>query len=237
MVPAQGGQDRGPDPDRGLAGTGGDEEEIDCGIFEISNLKLSGPPGRLVISALSSLVTKPFKREKKNFPWMNTNLRTVAGQIAARNGFALFWEAGAEGEAGLRIDREDQRNQSDAAFLTKLAGKRGFNVKVQGEKLIVYSARKCDARPPVRVIERAGGRVKTWSLETEAHDVYRACRVEYYNPDLKKHLTHTFTPENRPPRPPARSTWSGANASPRPRPSSGPETNSARSTERRPRAP
>ena len=175
----------------------GDEEEIECGIFEISKLRLSGPPGRLNITALSTLVTKPFKRERKNFPWMHTNLKDVARQIAERNGLTLFWEA--EGEVGLRIDREDQRNQSDASFLTKLAEKRGFNVKVRGEKLIVYSAAKYDARPPVRTIRRNGGLVKSWSIDTEAHDVYGSCRIEFYNPDRKKYFSHTYTPKNAPP--------------------------------------
>ena len=176
----------------------GDDEELDCGIFEITNLRLSGPPGTLNLTAQSSLVTKPFMREKKNFPWTNTNLKALAQEIAGRNGLTLFWEAWAEDEVGRRIDREDQRNQTDAHFLTKLAEKWGFNVKVMRQKLILYSAKQFDSRPPARTIKCAGGKVKSWSFDTQAHDVYRACRIEFYNPDRKKYFSHTYTPENAP---------------------------------------
>ncbi|MBW1712416.1 MAG: hypothetical protein JRJ59_04650 [Deltaproteobacteria bacterium] len=173
---------------------GVDYDPLKCGIFEIVRINPHGPPDQVTISALSSLVTKPLHRELKTRAWQNTTLEQTAAAIAQEHGLTLFWE----GEA-VKFDRRDQKKTSDLAFLTRLCEETGHNVKVKNEKLFVYSAQKYDARPPALKISRGRDRVLGYNVDSDAHDVYRGCKVQYYHPDVKKLFTHTFIPESAPP--------------------------------------
>ena len=66
-------------------------ESLPCGTFEVDEISCSGPPNKVTIKAVSTLVSKPMRQEKHTKAWENIRLSSIAGDIANKNGLKLFF--------------------------------------------------------------------------------------------------------------------------------------------------
>jgi hypothetical protein len=165
---------------------------LSCGTFTIDEIECSGPPNQVTLKAVSSLVTTSMRREKKSRAWENTSLRTVGEQLVADHGVKLFWE----GE-DVTFARLDQREESDLAFLQRVAKNNGLSVKVGHGRIIIYEGKTREASSPVYTVSKAAP-VSAYSFSTTAHDIYRACKVKYWDAATKSQMEYVFTPDNGP---------------------------------------
>lgn len=163
---------------------------LPMGVFTIDEIDLAGPPAVLSMKAVSAFTTKPLRLEKKTRAWESVALGTITREIAAGHGLAAYFDL----EADPVFARVDQREESDLSFLSRICTENGCHLKAAEEKLIVYSGKNYDARPAVATLSRADAGLKAYAFSSKAHEVYRACRVTYSDPETKTERDYTFTP-------------------------------------------
>lgn len=169
----------------------GEKLEYPCGTYTIDEVEFSGPPWKMSLRCTSSAITKSLRKEKKTRAWENISLEAIAKQIAGEHDLGLVFEA-----PGVDYNRQDQRKESDLDFLSRIGKFAGVKVKVAERKLILYAGKSFDSQDPS--ITYRPGDLGSWKIKTQAHDVYQACKVDYWDPEKKEKYTYTYKPEDPP---------------------------------------
>jgi phage protein D len=164
-----------------------------CGSFTCDEASWSGPPGKVSIKGVSASLTGPLRETAHTRAWEEFSLQGVAQDVAGRNGLSLYYDADAH-----KFDRQDQRGESDLAFLQRLSDDKGVSVKVREDRLILFSAKEADSRAAPLSFSRAGddyAAVSEAEFKSKSEGTaYTACTVEYHDPATKELLTYTFNP-------------------------------------------
>lgn len=164
--------------------------ELACGAFKVDEVEFSGPPDKVSVKAVSAALNSQLRETPQTKAWEGYNLRGVAAELGARHGLTLLYDAPEQTFA-----RQDQREESDLAFLTRLARERGVNVKVHDGKLALYAAKNGDAKAPSLTIPKTGGQFSPRSYrfkEKSAGTAYTGCEVNYLDPATQKVHSYTF---------------------------------------------
>jgi phage protein D len=166
---------------------------LNCGKATCDEVTVSGPPGKVVIKAVSASLSGPLRETQRSQGWEAFTLQGVAQDIAARNNLSLFYDADPH-----HFDRQDQRSESDLAFLQRLADDRGVSLKVHDDRLILFSAKSADARPTKLTFSRAGkgyGVVENYEFKRKSEGTaYVACVVSYRDPASGELRSYTYNP-------------------------------------------
>jgi phage protein D len=166
------------------------EPLLPCGSFEIDEISFDGPPDRVTIRGISSSIRKQM-RTKKTRAWENTSLSHIVRTIANEYGGRVIWD----GE-DITFKRIDQKNETDLAFLQRLAKDYGFNFKVAGETLVFIKAKKLESLHPITTIYRE--QCLSYSIEDKAHKVYKGAEVIYFDPKENRKKSYKFELQNVP---------------------------------------
>lgn len=170
---------------------------LECGKFEIDSINFAGVPNTCAISALAIGITSSLRRERKTRAWENISISGIVGQVAGEHGFAVHFDSAKDP----KIDRFDQREQSDIEMLVELCTRNGLVVRISDKTLVVQEWVKLDSQPPVHTFERFGGECLGYRFQIDSSDTYSACEVQYIDP--KERLLLTYRHE------PGASEWSG----------------------------
>ena len=166
---------------------------LSCGKFTADEVSCSGPPGKVSIKGGSASLSGPLRETARTRAWEGFSLKGVARDVAGRNGLSLYYDADAH-----QFERQDQRNESDLAFLQRLSEDRGVNLKVRDDRLILFSAREADSRAAPLSFARSGegyGAVSEWEFKSKSEGTaYTACIVEYHDPATRELRTYTYNP-------------------------------------------
>ena len=159
---------------------------LECGTFKCDEpADYKGPPNRVSVKAVSAALTNELRETTRTRGWENFSLQGVASDIAGRHGLRLFYEA-----PDHQFQRQDQRRESDLAFLQRLAKARGVNLKVHDGRLVLYSAQDADSREAALVITRRSGEQFTaqdYSFKIKSEDTgYDGAKVEYHEPATRE---------------------------------------------------
>jgi phage protein D len=140
----------------------GDSGELDCGKFEIDDCDSSGPPDRMSIKAVSTPISSSMREEEKTKSWEDTTLETIAGDIAAEAGLGLIYEV----ESDIQLDRVEQEEKSDLAFLQGLCHEYGISLKVTDEKVVLFEESVYEQKPGIETFDKKekSKRIKTHSF-------------------------------------------------------------------------
>ena len=164
-----------------------------CGKGTCDEVSYSGPPGKVSIKAVSASLSGPLRETARTQGWESFSLRGVAGDIASRNGLSLYYDAGEH-----QFERQDQRTESDLAFLQRLAEDKGVSLKVRDDRLILYSAKNADARPAPLTFQRTGDGASTvaeYEFKSKSEGTaYAACVVQYHDPATDALISYTYNP-------------------------------------------
>jgi len=171
----------------------GEDVSVNFGVFTIDEVTASGPPDTFSIKAISAFIDTSIRNEKKSRAYEQFSLRDIVSYVADKHGFALFFDS----DINPQIERADQAEESDLAFLQRICTSHGVKLKVTDRKIAVYNAAKYDSKDPVMSISK-WKHAKTWSFTAKAYDIYKACSVNYWDAKEKKQKSYTFTPDNAP---------------------------------------
>ena len=163
---------------------------LNCGAFKVDEVEFSGVPDKVSLKAVSASLNSGLRETARTKAWEGYNLRGVAEEVAERHGLTLLYDAPEHGFA-----RQDQREESDLAFLTRLAGARGVNLKVHDGKLALYGAREADSKPGVLTIPKTGGQFspKSYSFREKSQGTaFTGCEVSYLDPATREVHSYAY---------------------------------------------
>ncbi|TQI66729.1 phage late control D family protein [Clostridium sp. KNHs216] len=123
---------------------------------------------------LGAVSIPPGGKTKRSRAWENTTLITIASDIAAAHGLtARFLNVPAYTYA-----RVDQIGRGDFGFLQERAMLEGCSIKVQDEKLFLFSDTHMEDQPAVKTIY-ADDFLEEPRFNNSAEDTYQSCTVAW----------------------------------------------------------
>lgn len=161
---------------------------LNCGAFKVDEVEFSGVPDKVSLKAVTASLNSGLRETAKTKAWEGFSLQGVASEVAARHGLTLLYDAPEHSFA-----RQDQREESDLAFLTRLAGARGVNLKVHDGKLALYGAKEADSRKGTLTIPKTGSQFspKSYSFKEKSQGTaFTGCEVNYLDPATQQ--VHTW---------------------------------------------
>jgi len=161
------------------------------GLFELDDVKASGPPSVVVIKG-TSLAYNGIRSTKNDKSWTSTSLKKIAFQIAKSHGMGLLWDC----KKDKKFTRVEQADQTDIAFLKKVCQDAGCALKITGNKIVVYDQSKYEELKSIATITFGDKSYTKWSFSTgEGETEFDMCTVKYTNPKTGKAITGTYKTE------------------------------------------
>lgn len=172
----------------------GDNPVLECGTFKCDEpADYQGPPNKVSVKAVSAALTSELRETARTKGWENYSLEALARELAQKHGLALYYDAPPH-----QFQRQDQRRETDLAFLQRLAAARGVNVKVHDGRLVMFAAREADAQDTVLTINRRSGDFFTaldYSFKISSESTgYDGASVEYHEPATRELRKVEFNP-------------------------------------------
>lgn len=146
------------------------QELVSCGSFEIDEIELSFPPDEVSIRALATGISLSCRTRKSN-GYEKTTLAGVVRVVCGRLGLTPAGEV-----ADIPLDRVTQYQESDLAFLSRLAGEYGHTFKISGRKMIFQHRDGVLAADSVRSFKRED--VTSCSFRDRLKDIPSKVRIK-----------------------------------------------------------
>ncbi len=173
--------------------TDGRDKVLDCGVFEIDDVRYSGPPQKLNIKATSIPYKSKLRQTLHTKPWENTTLENIAAAIAKDSDMELMYLS----DYKPVYTRKEQINKTDIEFLKELCKKAGISLKVTSKTIVLFDAAEYESQTEVKKIKAGRGNILTYDFSTKTADVsYSKCHVIYTDPYTKETIEYTYEPED-----------------------------------------
>ncbi|ECG8629993.1 phage protein D [Salmonella enterica subsp. salamae] len=154
----------------------------ECGTFSIDEIELSGPPDSVSLRGLATSVTVAM-RTKVSRGFENTTLAAIAQRIAGKHRLQLQGQI-----EPLTLDRVTQYDETDLAFLKRLARDYGYLVKVTHTHVIFSSLDKLRDAPPTFTFTRPD--ISRYSLRDTINRIYKGAKHRSQNSRTKQVVTY-----------------------------------------------
>ncbi|HGI9865001.1 TPA: phage late control D family protein [Salmonella enterica subsp. enterica serovar Montevideo] len=154
----------------------------ECGTFSIDEIELSGPPDSVSLRGLATSVTVAM-RTKVSRGFENTTLAAIAQRIAGKHRLQLQGQI-----EPLTLDRVTQYDETDLAFLKRLARDYGYLVKVTHTHVIFSSLDKLRDAPPTFTFTRPD--ISRYSLRDTINRIYKGAKYRSQNSRTKQVVTY-----------------------------------------------
>lgn len=152
---------------------------VDKGSYKITEVSWSGAPDTLHITAQSADTSDRFS-EAKEKSWHKTSLKEIIESIAAANGYTPIIGKAYQDE---KIDHIDQSNESDAAFLSRLAERYDAIATVKHGRLLFVSSGEATTAsgqplPTIKITRNSGDQYTFRYSNTESYNAVRAYYID-----------------------------------------------------------
>lgn len=155
---------------------------VNCGIFELDTPSYAGPPDVITLRALAAGPGKSV-RTSRYFAYEKQTLKQIAQAVAARSKLKLQGVIDS-----ISLERVTQDNETDLAFLARLAAEYGLVFNLRGDLLVFSSVFELEDAPARLTLKRSD--LSSYSFEDEMVGIYSACEVSYHVPKTKKTERH-----------------------------------------------
>jgi len=151
--------------------------------FEIDEIEVDGPPDVVRLRALGNIPSSRI-HDQVSYAWEGVTLEQIARSIAAKHGLAVSTDTG-----GIALRRMTQHDESDLAFLKRLARDYGLVCSLKGDKLgtpavlLLLRAEALEQRPPVFELDRKA--VTRFRFRDKIRPGSRGSYTRYFDSDLK----------------------------------------------------
>ena len=158
---------------------------LECGTFTIDEIEFSGDESGDICSirALAATINKSV-RTKYTRGYSGKTLVDIAREIGARHGFEVIGSAGF-----VYVDNITQANETDLAFLRRLASMYGYCFKLTDNKLTFMPVEDLENSETVLTFNKSN--IKSYSFTDTSTKMYGACTATYY--DLKSKSLKSYT--------------------------------------------
>lgn len=149
--------------------------------FEIDEVEMAGPPFKVSIRALATGINAAV-RTVEHRAYENITLDGLAKQIAERQGLELVGRI-----EPIKLDRLTQQ-ESDLAFLRRIAEEFDYAFKVTGKRLVFHAISELADGVPVAMLKL--GELSSVSLRDQIRTVPKAVKVRHHNPAKKQLVSY-----------------------------------------------
>lgn len=153
---------------------------LECGEFELDSVDCSGPPSVINIKATSLPFSCPIRQTKKSKAWEAYELARIGEEIAANAGMSYNFMS----DYNPVLNREEQTEESDIEFLSRLTHNAGLSLKCSNNSIVVFDQITYEKMPSVMTITKNDGTYLKYKLTTgQAGTKYTSARVSYTTPE------------------------------------------------------
>lgn len=157
----------------------GTDETLDSGVFELDAVDCQGPPATITIKGTSLPFSSPIRQTKKTKAWEKYKLSGIANEMATNASMTVMYLSNSDPD----IAREEQTDESDITFLTRIAHTQGLACKATNKNIVIFDQMTYEKMPSVRTITNGDGTYTKYKVSTSNADTqYTSCRVRYVNP-------------------------------------------------------
>lgn len=161
----------------------GDTQVLECGTFIIDNPSFSGEGTKVTLNAVSKPANSSFNETKKTHTWESVTIQQIASNVAKSAGVSLEYDADE-----IKIEKIEQNDTDDGAFLADVCKKYGLILKVYSDKLIIFDRERYKAKPAVATIDITD--MSQWSSSPELQGTYTGGEIAYTNGKAEKELIY-----------------------------------------------
>lgn len=155
---------------------GGREQRLACGTFAVDSTGYT-LPATVSVKALAASVNRAVSRTRRTRAWQSVTLKAVAEKVAAECRATVQF-VGADTPP---LERVEQKDETDLAFLHRLCQQEGYGIKVDSQRIVLYHRRTLDSSPAVLTLSPAT--LAAGAFEADATVAYARCAVKYRHPD------------------------------------------------------
>lgn len=164
-----------------------DSPLLSCGDFQIDDLSLNGPPDLFHMGCLASYIT-PAMRTVNSSGYESKTLIQIAGTIASKYGLSVVTADSPQGPTYARVT---QRQETDLAFLKRLARQHNYEFTIRGKQLVFYSRDSLERSTPVTAISRND--LLRFDFRLKTHHIYKTSEASYFLAETKHLVTQSAT--------------------------------------------
>lgn len=140
-------------------------KEFHLGLFEIDEITLTSSPNEVSIKGVSVPNATTLRGVEHSRSWEKIELKRVANDIATDAGLTLVYDT----DEVIELDRVEQSEESDLAFLYKLCNDNGLALKVYDKQIVIFDEVKYEAAD-ISCIFRRNGYIKPTSENRQSQD-------------------------------------------------------------------
>lgn len=156
---------------------------LDCGVFQIDEIELSGPPDQINIKGLSTGFYGS-TRTKKGYAHENKTLSEIIRGIAAKIGYTVIGEI-----ENVRIGRSTQNRESDLQFIHRLASQYGYNFTVKDKKLVFIKQTALESRKTSLTIDKS--QTTGYTFKDKTSEIFKGTEIKFHNPNNNQVISST----------------------------------------------
>ena len=171
-------------------------QTLPLGDFEIDEISISSnDSGNTATIKLNSIANKSELRSiDKSKSWEKVKLSKIANDIATSAKMGLFYDT----DTDPLIDRVEQREKSNLAFLHTICKKYYLSLRVSDNKIIIFDTEKYEQNPPVKNLSYADGIIKSFSARATISKIYKSCHVKYQHGKAAEKYDFTYSDQSKP---------------------------------------
>lgn len=147
---------------------------INCGVFEIDEIELNGPPDTVSIRGMATGI-KNTLRTKKSDAHENKTLRQIAEKVAQKNNLTISGTI-----PNITINRVTQNRETDLAFLKRISQEHGLLFSVRESIITFTSIYDIQNRNVSLTVDKTD--LATYSIKDKSAEGKKATKVVHTNP-------------------------------------------------------
>ncbi len=163
----------------------GDNKKLTCGKFLIDDYDFSGYPDTFNLKGISCPIDTDFSSTQKTKTWNKTTVKSIASKLAKSAGISLVFDA-----ADQKIDKQEQSDKTDMAFLFELCESYGFAMKIYNSKLIIFSEAAYEKKKSMGTIDKTD--CSGYSLTGTLVGIYHGVSMKYTDSKTNKTVSYTY---------------------------------------------
>lgn len=158
----------------------GDLHRYHCGAFTVDTISFSGSPRVCTVKGISIPAAEAFQTVPASKNWGSVTIRQIAEEMMEKYGMATLHYWGAEPV----IERVEQDNQTDSAFLAAMCEKQGLFLKIYKKALVIFDKTIYEANGPSASFSEADFD-GNYSWESSLVGTYTGATITYTVPQKK----------------------------------------------------
>jgi len=148
-------------------------EGLKCGVFELDEVELKGPPDTVTIRGMATGLTTSL-RTKKSDAHENKTLKQIAEKVASKNNLTVQGDV-----PDISIGRVTQMQETDLKFLKRISKDYGVMFSVRGTVIVFTSIYSIEGRAASLSVDKSD--ISGYSFKDKADGMIKDAKVASKN--------------------------------------------------------